>query len=85
MTRTLTTAEVAHALGVSQQTVRYHARHGAMPFSVTPGGHRRYDLDEVRVALERRGHGEHGGRVRLDGDFPPSGHGSICPIREHGP
>jgi hypothetical protein len=36
---------------VSDQTVRYHARKGRLPFDATPGGHRRYDEAEVRTAL----------------------------------
>jgi hypothetical protein len=42
---------LAEALGVSVDTVGRYAREGLIPFAVTPKGHRRYDLDEVRDAL----------------------------------
>ena len=42
---------------MSAQTIRYHARRAGLPFSVTPGGHRRYDIDEVRAVLERNNQG----------------------------
>lgn len=70
MTRPLSTAALARELGVSEQTVRYHARRGLIPCGRTPGGHRRFDLDDVRAALARA---EAGIAVRLRGDFPPSG------------
>lgn len=46
-----TTKDIAAALSVDEQTVRRYARDGIIPFSQTFGGHRRYDLDEVRAAL----------------------------------
>jgi excisionase family DNA binding protein len=49
----VTTKDVARVLDVDEQTVRRYARDGIIPFSATPGGHRRYDLDEVRIALAR--------------------------------
>ncbi len=54
MPRSLSTHELAAQLGVSEQTIRYHARRGAFPYDETPGGHRRYDLEEVRGALRAR-------------------------------
>jgi hypothetical protein len=51
MPRNLSTHELAARLRVSEQTIRYHARRGAFPYDETPGGHRRYDIDEVRDAL----------------------------------
>lgn len=54
MGRNLSTAALARKLGVSEQTIRYHARKGAFPYDQTPGGHRRYDVEEVRAALARR-------------------------------
>jgi hypothetical protein len=48
-----TTKDVARAFSIDEQTVRRYARDGVIPFSETLGGHRRYDLDEVRVALAR--------------------------------
>lgn len=43
--------EVARALGVSVSTIRYQAARDAFPFDRTPGGHRRYDIDEVTSVL----------------------------------
>lgn len=48
-----TTRDIARALKIDEQTVRRYARDGIIPFSETLGGHRRYDLDEVRAALAR--------------------------------
>lgn len=49
--RALATREVASALGLRPATVQRYAREGRIPFDETPGGHRRFDLDEVRDAL----------------------------------
>jgi excisionase family DNA binding protein len=49
--RNKTSQELAKALGVSSSTIRYQARRGRLPHDVTPGGHRRFDVDEVRAAL----------------------------------
>jgi hypothetical protein len=70
MSRTLSTKDLARQLGVSEQTIRYHARKGAFPYDPTPGGHRRYDLDEVRAALRRVGAEP---AVRAAGSFPERG------------
>lgn len=67
--RDRTSSQLATALGVSAQTIRYHARRAKLPFSLTPGGHRRYDIDEVRAALE----GDAQGRFRETAAFPPAG------------
>jgi excisionase family DNA binding protein len=48
-----TTRDIARALDIDEQTVRRYAREGIIPFAETLGGHRRYDLDEVRAALAR--------------------------------
>jgi hypothetical protein len=45
--------DIAKALHVSEQTVRAYAREGVIPYVETPGGHRRYVLDDVRTALAR--------------------------------
>lgn len=45
------TAEVAAALGLRPATVQMYARNGRIPFDATPGGHRRFDIEEVRAAL----------------------------------
>lgn len=51
MARTATTRQVALALHVTESTVQTYSRDRRIPFDRTPGGHRRYDLDEVRAAL----------------------------------
>lgn len=43
--------DVATALGISADTVGRYAREGIIPFEVTPKGHRRYNIEEVREAL----------------------------------
>jgi DNA-binding transcriptional MerR regulator len=50
--RVHSTGAVAVSLRVRPCTVQAYARDGRIPFDVTPGGHRRFDLDEVRAALE---------------------------------
>ena len=52
--RTASTADVAAALGLRPATVQMYARNGRIPFDTTPGGHRRFDVDEVRAALDLR-------------------------------
>jgi len=52
--RYATSIEVGAALAVSAATVARYARQGRLPFSTTPGGHRRFNIDEVRVALGRQ-------------------------------
>ena len=49
--RSSATAEIAAALGLRPATVQMYARNGRIPFDTTPGGHRRFDIDEVRDAL----------------------------------
>lgn len=51
MQRNLTTAGVAAELGLSPSAVQKYARDGHIPFETTPGGHRRYSLEEVWRAL----------------------------------
>lgn len=53
--RTATTKQVAVMLSVKETTVQLYSRQNRIPFDVTPGGHRRYDLDEVSAALGRDG------------------------------
>lgn len=55
MARSLTSKGVAAALGVSERSVRLYAQAGRIPFSTTPGGHRRFDLAEVHDALREGG------------------------------
>ena len=48
----VSTSDVARELGVSEQTIRYQVRLGAIPVSGrTPGGHSRFFIHEVRQAL----------------------------------
>jgi hypothetical protein len=51
MARTASTQQVAAALRVTESTVQAYSRDSRIPFDRTPGGHRRYDIDEVRAAL----------------------------------
>jgi DNA-binding transcriptional MerR regulator len=71
MMRKLSTHELAAQLGVSEQTIRYHARRDVFPYDETPGGHRRYDLEEVRAAL--RSHLGRASMLATDTAFPPRG------------
>lgn len=47
-------SEAAAALGVSTSTLQKWAQQGRVPCDHTAGGHRRYDIDELRQALEPR-------------------------------
>jgi hypothetical protein len=49
--RRATSSDVAKALDVSAATVGLYARQGRIPYSLTPGRHRRFNIDEVRDAL----------------------------------
>lgn len=51
MNRTATTEQVAAALHVQPATVRKYARDQRLPFDTTPGGHRRFDVDEAVHAM----------------------------------
>lgn len=51
MERAATTSEVAALLGLASATVQKYAREGRIPFDTTPGGHRRFNVEEVRAAL----------------------------------
>ena len=53
--RTLLVSALASALSLSVGSIGRYAREGKIPFDQTPGGHRRFDLDEVRLALELAG------------------------------
>lgn len=44
---------LASILELSPSTVRGYAQRGIIPFETTPGGHRRYEPDAVKVALDR--------------------------------
>ena len=47
----LTSHQLAEQLNISASTIRAYARERLIPFVETPGGHRRFDLDDVRAAL----------------------------------
>ncbi|MHC6591551.1 MerR family transcriptional regulator [Arthrobacter sp. C152] len=51
VSRTQFPKEVATALGISVDSVARYAKEGLIPFEVTPKGHRRYNVEEVREAL----------------------------------
>jgi excisionase family DNA binding protein len=52
MARTATTEQVAAALHVKPATVRKYARERRLPYDTTPGGHRRFSVEEaVRAVL----------------------------------
>ena len=51
MGRTASTRQVAAALHVKPATVRKYAREDRIPYDVTPGGHRRFDVDEAVAAV----------------------------------
>ena len=53
--RSLTASEAAALIGVSVATVRGWADDGRLPAYRTEGGHRRFELDELREWLTRRG------------------------------
>jgi hypothetical protein len=52
-TEMLKSSDIAAKLHISEGTVRAYARAGVIPFVETPGGHRRYVLEDVRTALAR--------------------------------
>ncbi|HUW87103.1 MAG TPA: excisionase family DNA-binding protein [Candidatus Paceibacterota bacterium] len=49
--RELLASKLAKALNLSADTVGRYAKAGRIPFEKTPGGHRRFNLGEVRQAL----------------------------------
>lgn len=51
--RTSSSKDVAAALGVKPTTVQRYAREARVPYEQTPGGHRRFNVEEVRAALAR--------------------------------
>jgi hypothetical protein len=49
--RNRTSVQIGQELGLAAATVQKYAREHRIPFDLTPGGHRRFDLEEVRQAL----------------------------------
>ena len=47
MKQGLTVQEAATVMGVSKRTLRKYDRLGVLPSQRTPGGHRRYDLEQL--------------------------------------
>lgn len=74
--RTLTASEAAALIGVSVATVRGWADQGRLPSHRTVGGHRRFELEELREWLARRGAPAPEPRRlrRIPQDLPP------CPL-----
>lgn len=68
--RKASSKDVAAALGVEPTTVQRYAREGRIPFDVTPGRHRRFDVDEVVAALKAEEP-----TFIAQGDFPGMGTG----------
>lgn len=69
MARRATTEEVAAALRVKPATVRKYAREHRLPYDTTPGGHRRFNVEEAVRALLGSGADEVGKLLdREDGD-----------------
>lgn len=71
--RTLRSEEVAAALGMSAASISRYARAGRIPFTQTPGGHRRFNIDEVHSALDATS------RVNLTSMPVPTGRVNIAP------
>lgn len=65
MARTSTTEQVAAALHVKPATVRKYARANKLPFDTTPGGHRRFDVEEAVRAIAGDDDGEPAGGWEL--------------------
>jgi hypothetical protein len=65
MSTLLTGEELADLVGVSAVTIRRYARDGLIPARVSPGGHRKYELQSALDALERL-------RVRISVESVPA-------------
>lgn len=51
MTRDQTSTQIGQELGLAAATVQKYARDHRIPCELTPGGQRRFNLEEVREAL----------------------------------
>jgi excisionase family DNA binding protein len=47
----LTSTKLGRALGLTKATINRLAKSGHIPFMLLPSGHRRFDLEEVKLAL----------------------------------
>jgi hypothetical protein len=86
MSRLLTTSQLAAALRLAPSTVRHYRSAGRLkPQTQTPGGHARWDLDQVRRDL---GYSENGGGsitgLKVD-TFAPAGQHDIRSDAPSGP
>jgi len=73
--RDQTSAQIGQALGLAAATVQKYAREHRVPYDATPGGHRRFNLDEVRDALYAPSSSLRSSALPLDG-----GLGSGTPV-----
>jgi hypothetical protein len=73
--RDQTSAQIGQALGLAAATVQKYARDRRIPCDLTPGGHRRFNLDEVRGALYSPSPSLRSAPLELDG-----GLGSGTPV-----
>jgi predicted site-specific integrase-resolvase len=48
----LTSTKLGVALGITKTTVNRLAQRGQIPFVLLPSGHRRYDVEAVKAALD---------------------------------
>src|SRR5438105_9147356 len=65
--RTVRIGKVARDLGVSPTYIRKLADAGVIPYTVTQGGHRLFDLAEAQAAFRRRRD------LRVELEFPLAG------------
>ncbi len=70
--RAATTSEVAAQLGLASATVQKYAREGRIPFGTTPGGHRRFNVEEVRAVLSSDDAGTDREVARIEGQHARS-------------
>lgn len=67
MGRDQTSSQIGEALSLSASTIQKYARDRRIPCSVTPGGHRRFNLEEVQAALYDQQPGLRADPLPLDG------------------
>lgn len=67
MGRDQTSSQIGDALGLSAATIQKYARDRRIPYHLTPGGHRRFALEEVRAALYDQQPGLRADPLPLDG------------------
>lgn len=88
MSRLLTTSQLADALGLAPSTLRHYRSAGRLrPRTQTPGGHARWDLDQVRSDLGYSDGGDGEGTItglKVD-TFVPAGQHDIRRDAPSGP